>query len=55
MRVRHNKQRLSQFFKGDIEELEEPVLDVICRSENEKGHIYYNVWSKIASANIFKD
>lgn len=58
MRVRHNKQRLSQFIKGDIErieELEEPVLDVICRSENEKGHIYYNVWSKIASANIFKD
>lgn len=58
MRVRHNKQRLLQFIKGDIErieELEEPVLDVICRPENEKGHIYYNVWSKIASANIFKD
>lgn len=58
MRVRHNKQRLLQYVNGDIdriEELEEPVLDVICRPENEKGHIYYNVWSKIASANIFKD
>lgn len=58
MRIRHNKQRLLQYVNGDIdriEELEEPALDVICRPENEKGHIYYNVWSKIASANIFKD
>lgn len=41
MRVRHNKQRLSQFVRGDIErieELEEHLLDVNCRSEDEKGN-----------------
>jgi len=57
MRVRHNKQRLLQFVNGDIdriEELEEPILDVNCRPENEKGQIYYNMWYKIATANVIK-
>ena len=57
MRVRHNKQRLSQFVRGDIErieELEEPLLDVNCRSEDEKGQIYYNMWHKIVTTNVIK-
>jgi len=57
MRVRHNKQRLLQFVEGDIErieELEEPLLDVNCRPEDEKGQIYYNMWHKIATTNVIK-
>jgi len=57
MRVRHNKQRLSQFLRGDIErieELEEHLLDVNCRSEDEKGQIYYNMWYKIVTTNVIK-
>lgn len=57
MRVRHNRQRLLQFVNGDIdriEELEEPILDVNCRPENEKGQIYYNMWYKIVTTNVIK-
>ena len=55
-RVRHCTDRLISFVQGEtdrIEELEEPVLDPLCREGSPvAGPICYNNWSMTVSANV---
>jgi len=52
-RIKHCKARLAKYIDGGIgkiEELEEPQLDVICRTAD-NGAICYNSWEKTVSTN----
>jgi len=52
-RIKHCKNRLLQYINGEIvriEELEEPLLDVLCRKDDTSS-LCYNSWEKSVSSN----
>ena len=54
-RLLHCRDRLQQYLDGDIErieELEEPVLDPVCRPEAPKGTLNFNNWRDTVTCNV---
>lgn len=52
-RVKHCRNRVEQYVQGKItriEELEEPLLDVLCR-EQDNGIVHFNRWEEAVSCN----
>ncbi len=54
-RVKHCKERLEEYLDGEIEQIEElnePVLDIYCRKEVSDSGIIYNNWKNSVTTNI---